>query len=110
MSLTCTSVSPCIALGTGAPAAGRGGGYTKGKSLVLEFCGACVSVFFINKKGGRLAFFFVFSCLLKVDYTKYYCFFLVWGGEGMRSMMPREVYDNGAADPPVGPIPSVFVC
>ena len=34
----------------------------------------------------------------------------VGGEEGARSMMPREVYDNGAADPPVGPIPSVFVC
>jgi hypothetical protein len=25
--------------------------------------------------------------LLKVDYTKYYCFFLVWGGGG------DEIYD-----------------
>ena len=72
----------------GCPGGGERGGYTKGKSLVLEFCGACVSVFFINKKGGRLAFFFVFSCLLKVDYTKYYCFFL--GGLGGGG---DEIYD-----------------
>ena len=72
---------------------------------------------FIKKKRGTLGILvLVFLCLLKVDYTKYHCFLLfyffcgVGGEEGTRSMMPREVYDNGAADPPVGPIPSVFVC
>ena len=55
-------------------------------------------VFFIDKKGGTLGIFFCVFMFVESRLYKILLFFLVWGGEGMRSMMPREVYDNGAAE------------
>ena len=77
MSLTCTSVSPCIALGTGAPAAGRGGGVYKGQNNVFKsFCFGIHTCFSKIKKAGTLGIFYVLcmlkvDCILVPDYTKF---------------------------------------
>ena len=88
---------PCIALGT-EPCGGEGGGgggYTKGKSLGFYsfFEHAYLFLFCINKRGDAWHFFF---CVFMFDESRLYKILLFpflfggWGGEGTRSMMPRE--------------------